>query len=160
MILDTNLVSAYLFSKSPNDPRREFVAARMKEELVGVAFVTRFEVERGFEAKVRTTEPPELVAAQRKLVAAKRFFGVAPVYGLDGLRGEGWSLAARIWAAGKACSPAVNFAENDLLIAATAAYHGHVLATAETKPAFHRLSELVSQAGSTLQVEFVPTSQI
>lgn len=158
MILDTNLVSAYLFPKGPSDPRRAFVVARLKEEPVGVAFVTRYEVERGFEAKVRRGEAGEQVAARRKLVIAKRFFGIAPVYGLDGYSGEGWSVAARIWAAGKARSPAVNFAENVLLIAATAAYHGQVLATAETKPAFHQLSELVAQVGGELRIEFVPTT--
>ncbi len=51
--------------------------------------------------------------------------------GLDGSSGEGWDVAARLWAEARTLKPALVFADADLLIAATAAFHGHDLVTAE-----------------------------
>lgn len=53
------------------------------------------------------------------------------VLGLDAAVGEGWNLAARLWAEGQSLSPARVFTDADLLIAATAAFHGQELATSE-----------------------------
>ncbi|MFO7562395.1 MAG: hypothetical protein R6X02_07105 [Enhygromyxa sp.] len=61
-----------------------------------------------------------------------QLLGVMPRLGLDP---GGWDVAADLWAKGQVHKPAVNFAEQDLLIAATALWHGLALATAETKNA-------------------------
>jgi predicted nucleic acid-binding protein len=51
------------------------------------------------------------------------------VLGLDSAMGEGWNLAARLWAEGRPKGRV--FTDADLLIAATAAFHGQELATSE-----------------------------
>jgi len=53
------------------------------------------------------------------------------VLGLDAAFGEGWNFAARLWAEGRSKSPARVFTDADLLIAPTAAFHGHEFATCE-----------------------------
>ena len=45
--------------------------------------------------------------------------------------GGGWNLAARFWAEARAQKPAIVFSDADLLIAATAAFHGREFLTCE-----------------------------
>ncbi len=66
-----------------------------------------------------------------KLVAFEKFLERADVLGLDGPGGGGWSVAARLWATASLNPPAFTFSDADLLVAATAAYHGRPFATAD-----------------------------
>ena len=60
-----------------------------------------------------------------------RIWGQVQDLGQDeGAVGEGWNLAARLWAEGRAQAPARVFTDADLF-AATAAFHGHEFATCE-----------------------------
>jgi hypothetical protein len=52
------------------------------------------------------------------------------VLGLE-LGGDGWGLAAELWARGKLLVPALNVSEGDLLVLATAALHGRTLITCD-----------------------------
>ncbi|MCA9575397.1 MAG: PIN domain-containing protein [Myxococcales bacterium] len=155
MILDTNLISAYLRRSNAEDERRAFVERCLLDGTAAISMVTKYELERGLLKTLYGGDDQARRGARRRLVELKKFLDSLPVFGLDGRMGEGWELAARLWAAGRACKPSVAFEEADLLIAATAALHGQTLATAETKPAMQRLPELATQARTTLRVRFV-----
>ncbi|MCB9628404.1 MAG: PIN domain-containing protein [Sandaracinaceae bacterium] len=155
MILDTNLVSAYLKQGAAEDGRRVFVARCLADGSACISMVTKYELERGFQKVLYGGDDQAKRGAMKRLIELKKFLESLPVFGLDGRMGEGWDIAARLWAAGRACKPSVVFEEADLLIAATAALHGKTLATAETKPAMRLLPELASRARTTLRVEFV-----
>lgn len=125
MLLDTNIVSAFI---RPEAQRRtpkvfEFVAKQLATEGLAIAFVTQFELRRGIEVLVRRGE------GRRKLVNFEKFVERVQVLGLDGAMGEGWNFAARLWAEGR--SKGRVFTDADLLIAATAAFHGQEFATSE-----------------------------
>jgi predicted nucleic acid-binding protein len=99
------------------------VAEQLAAEGLAVAFVTQFELRRGIEELVRRGE------GRRKLVYFEKFMERIQVLGLDAGVGEGWNLAARLWADGR--SKGRGFTDADLLIAATAAFHGQELATSD-----------------------------
>ncbi len=71
------------------------------------------------------------------------------VLGLDAALGEGWNLAARLWAEGR--SKGCVFTDADLLIAATAAFHGQEFATSEVG-----LAEGLKQLAFPVPVRLVP----
>lgn len=128
-LLDTNLVSVFLHSDAP--ARYPGVQAFVNELLAGdgfaISYVTQFELRRGVEDLVRRG------AGRRKLVTLEKFPERVEVLGLDGGGGSGWNVAARIWADGRAHQPAIVFTDADLLIAATAAFHGRPFATSEAR---------------------------
>jgi predicted nucleic acid-binding protein len=127
MLLDTNIVSVFLKREGRTKTPKlfEFVRNQLAVDGLAVSYVTQFELRRGIEGLVRRGE------GRRKLVAFEKFMERVQVLGLDAGGGEGWNLAARLWAEGRAVKPAVVLADADLLIAATAALHGHEFATAE-----------------------------
>lgn len=155
MILDTNLISAYLRPKVAEDARRAFVHQCLIDGTAGISVVTKYELERGLQKLLYAGSDQERRGAMKRFVELKKFLVSLPVYGLDGRMGEGWEIAARLWAAGRARKPSVSLEEADLLIAATAALHGQTLATAETKPAMKLLPELAVRAKTTLHVQFI-----
>jgi predicted nucleic acid-binding protein len=125
MLLDTSIVSAFI---RPDGPSRTpklyaFVAQQLAAEGLAIAFVTQFELRRGIEELARRGE------GRHKLVSFEKFMDRVQVLGLDGAAGEGWNLAAQLWAEGR--SKGRVFADADLLIAATAAFHGQELATSD-----------------------------
>lgn len=126
-VLDTDLISAFL--KPDADERYprllEFVTELLGAEGLSIAYVTQFELRRGFEELRRKGQGLRLMVRYEKLLAR------CEVLGLDGESGAGWDLAARLWADGRAKKPAICFKDADLLIAATAAYHGQAFATCE-----------------------------
>jgi predicted nucleic acid-binding protein len=127
MLLDSNIVSTFL----RHDARKrtpklfEFVTAVLSAEGLAISYVTQFELRRGMEQLVRRGE------GRRKLVDFEKFMERVQVLGLDGALGEGWNLAARLWADGRAQKPALVMTDADLLVATRAALHGHELATAD-----------------------------
>ncbi len=132
MLPDTSIVSAFVRGaaekKSPK--LSEFVAHHLAAEGLAVSYVTQFELRRGVEQLVHRGQ------GRRKLVAFEKFMERVQVLGLDAASGEGWNLAARLWADGRSQKPALVFTDADLLIAATAAFHGHELATSDAKLVF------------------------
>lgn len=112
---------------------------------MAISHVTQFELRRGIEELVRRGE------GRRKLVSFEKFMERAQVLGLDAGSGEGWNLAARLWAGGRSQKPARVFADADLLIAATAAFHGHEFATSEVG-----LAEGLMQLAFPVAVHLVP----
>lgn len=86
---------------------------------------------------------------RRKLVNYEKFIERVQVLGLDAAVGEGWNLAARLWAEGRSKGRA--FTDADLLIAATAAFHGHEFATSEVG-----LVEGLAQLSLPVPVRLVP----
>ena len=126
MLLDTNIVSAFLKPAAP-PTLLEFVSDQLVAEGLAISFITQFELRRGVEELVRRGQ------GRRKLVAYEKFIESVQVLGLDAGDGDGWNFAARLWAEGRAHKPALVFKDADLLIAATAAFHGHELATAEVR---------------------------
>jgi|CZKU01.1.fsa_nt_gi predicted nucleic acid-binding protein len=127
MLLDTNIVSAFLRRDGQKQAPRlfEFIATVLSAEGLAISYVTQFELRRGIEELVRRGE------GRRKLVAFEKFMERVQVLGLDGASGEGWNLAARLWSEGRSLKPALVLTDADLLIAATAASHGHEFATSE-----------------------------
>jgi predicted nucleic acid-binding protein len=146
MLLDTNIVSAFLGRDAQkNSPKVwQFVTNELMADGLSVSYVTQFELRRGIEGLVRRGE------GRRKLVAFEKFMERVRVLGLDAASGEGWNLAARLWAEGRARKPAQMFADADLLIAATAAFHGHELATADVG-----LAEGLTKVGFPVAVRLV-----
>lgn len=133
MLLDTNLISHYI---APHARERypwvvDFIDRAIEFEEIHVAYVTVYELRRGL-AKIALQSPDRRREARKKRVALDQLLGVMPRLGLDP---GGWDVAADLWAKGQVHKPAVNFAEQDLLIAATALWHELPLATAETKNA-------------------------
>lgn len=126
-VLDTNIVSAFL---KPDAQRRtpklvELVKAQLLTEGLAISYVTQFELRRGIEELALRNQ------GRRKLVDFEKFMERVQVLGLDAASGEGWNLAARLWAQGRRHKPARVFTDADLLCAATAAFHGHELATSD-----------------------------
>jgi predicted nucleic acid-binding protein len=148
-LLDTNLVSAFL---RPDAPTRfpgqyDFVSGLVAGDGFAISHVTQFELRRGVEELLRRGE------GRRKLVALEKFLDRVEVLGLDGAGGSGWSLAARLWADGRAHRPAIVFTDADLLIAATAAIHGRTFVTSEG-----RLADNLRQIGFPVAVQVVPAA--
>jgi predicted nucleic acid-binding protein len=81
----------------------------------------------------------------------EKFIERVQVLGLDGGGGEGWNLAAQLWADGRSHKPARVFDDADLLIAATAAVHGLEFATSEVG-----LAESLRQLAFPVAVYLVP----
>lgn len=122
MLLDTNIVSKFL---APDAMQRtpklvELVNAHVATGDLAVAYVTRFELLRGLEELLRRGQ------GRRRLVAFEKFMDGVQVLGLDG---DGWNLAAGLWAEGRAKGRV--FSDADLLIATTAAFHRLDFATNE-----------------------------
>jgi predicted nucleic acid-binding protein len=145
MLLDTNIVSAFLRRDARKRTPKlfEFVAALLSADGLAISYVTQFELRRGMEQLVRRGE------GRRKLVDFEKFLERVQVLGLDGALGEGWNLAARLWAEGRAQKPALVVTDADLLMATTAAFHGHELATADAGLA-EGLRRLAFPVGVTL----------
>ena len=127
MVLDTNLVSAFLKRDAEKRTPKlfEFVAGQLAAEGLAISFITQFELRRGIEELVRRGQ------GRRKLVDFEKFMDRVQVLGLDAAMGEGWNLAARVWADGRVRKPARVFTDADLLSAVTAAFHGHEFATSD-----------------------------
>lgn len=66
---------------------------------------------------------------RRKLVALRKFLDRCTALGLDDGAGAGWNHAAELWAKARMHKPSIVFSEADLLIAATASFHGETLLT-------------------------------
>jgi predicted nucleic acid-binding protein len=147
MILDTNIVSLFLRRDAQkNDPKLfAFVTTLFSAEGLAISYVTQFELRRGIDVLAHRGE------GRRKLVAFEKFMERIQVLGLDGASGAGWNLAARLWAEGRSKKPALVFADGDLLIAATAAFHGHELATADVA-----LADGLSRISFPVAVRLVP----
>jgi predicted nucleic acid-binding protein len=121
----------------------ELVRTQLAAEAMAIAFVTQFELRRGIERLVLRDE------GRRKLVNFEKFMERVTVLGLDGAAGEGWNLAARLWAEGS--SKGRSFTDADLLIAATAAFHAHELATSDVG-----LAESLAKIAFPVAVRLVP----
>jgi predicted nucleic acid-binding protein len=147
MLLDTNIVSAFIRRDAQKRTPKlfEFVTSQLTAEGLSIAYVTQFELRRGMEELVRRG------GGRRKLVNFEKFMERVQVLGLDATVGEGWNLAARFWAEGRAHTPARVFTDADLFIAATAALHGHEFATCEVG-----LAEGLRQLTFPLAVRLVP----
>lgn len=127
MVVDTNIVSAFL---RPDAEKRTpklcaFVAAQTVAEGLAVSYVTQFELRRGMEELLLRGK------GRRKAVVFEKFIDRVLVLGLDAASGEGWNLAAQLWAEGRTRKPARVFTDADLLNAATAAFHRHEFATSD-----------------------------
>jgi predicted nucleic acid-binding protein len=146
-VLDTDIVSSYL---KPDSTMRApklhaFVTQLVQSEGLAISFVTQYELRRGFEElRLRGR-------GQRQLVAFEKLLDRTEVLGLDGGSGEGWNVAARLWAAGRARKPAVVVTDADLLIAATAEFHGRAFSTCEAQ-----LAENLKAMGMRTSVLVVP----
>ena len=147
MLLDTNIVSAFLHrDASKKTPKLfAFVTGRLLTDGLAISHVTQFELRRGIEELVRRGE------GRRMLVAFEKFMERVQLLGLDAGWGEGWNLAARLWAEGRSQKPALKLTDADLLIAATAAFHSHELATADAK-----LAEGLKRISFPVTVSLVP----
>jgi predicted nucleic acid-binding protein len=145
MLLDTNIVSAFIRRDAQKRTPKvyDFVATQLAAQGLAIAFVTQFELRRGIEELVRRGQ------GRRKLVNFEKFMERVQVLGLDAALGEGWNLAARLWAEGR--SKGQVFTDADLLIAATAAFHGHEFATSELG-----LAEGIAQLAFPVPVRLVP----
>lgn len=147
MLVDTNLISAFLRRDAETRTPKlfEFVTDLVTRNDLFISFVTQYELRRGAEKLVRQG------AGRKKLVEIDKFIERAQVLGLDAGFGEGWNLAARLWADGRAQKPARVFEDADLLHAATAAYYGRGFATSDAKLAA-RLAE-IAYAGAVVLVK-------
>jgi predicted nucleic acid-binding protein len=127
MLLDTSIVSAFLRpdARTKTPKLVQVVTGWLSTEGLAISFVTQFELRRGIEQLAQRGE------GRRKLVAFEKFIERAHVLGLDAASGEGWNVAAQLWADGNSLKPAQVFSDADILIASTAAFHGHELATAD-----------------------------
>ena len=148
-LLDTNLVSAFLHPDAAMRSPEEyaFVSALVAGDGFAISYVTVFELRRGVEELRRRGE------GRRKIVALEKFLDRVEVLGLDGAAGSGWTLAARLWADGRAKQPAIVFTDADLLIAATAANHGRPFVTSEA-----RLADNLQRIGFPVEVHVVPAA--
>ena len=147
MLLDTNIVSAFLRRDAhKNTPKLlGFVTNLLSGQGLAISYVTQFELRRGMEELVHRGE------GRRKLVAFEKFMERVQVLGLDAVSGEGWNLAARLWAEGRSQKPAHVFSDGDLLVAATAAFHGQDFATADA-----RLAEGLNKLAFPVVVQVLP----
>ena len=149
MMLDTNIVSAFLKADAHQKTPRlfEFVTTQLTTEGLAIAYMTQFELRRGIEELVRRGQ------GRRKLVDFDKFMERVHVLGLDAAMGEGWNLAARLWAEGRLKGRV--FADADLLIAATAASHGHEFATSDIG-----LAECLRQLAFPVSVRLVAVDSV
>jgi predicted nucleic acid-binding protein len=123
MLLDTNVVSAFLRGKTPKVG--DFVETLLTTQNLTVSFVTQFELRRGIEDLVLRGQ------GRRRKVALLKFLDRCEVLGLDAGGGAGWNHASELWARAKAHKPSIVFTDADLLIAATASFHQQTLVTSE-----------------------------
>lgn len=123
MLLDTNVVSAFLRGKTPKIA--EFVEFLLTTQNLTLSFVTQFELRRGVEDLVLRGE------GRRRKVTLLKFLDSCDILGLDAGGGAGWNHAAELWARARAHRPSIVFTDADLLIAATASFHGKTLVTSE-----------------------------
>jgi predicted nucleic acid-binding protein len=146
-VFDTNIVSAYLKPGAETSCPKvvSFVQAIQAGEGLSIAFVTQFELRRGVELLVRRGQ------GRRKRVELEMFLDQVEVLGLDAPGGGGWNVAARLWAEGRDLKPAHLFSDGDLLIAATAAFHGRPFVTADAN-----LAEGLRRLSFPVGVELVP----
>jgi predicted nucleic acid-binding protein len=128
-VLDTDLVSAFLRPDARERYPRltEFVTDLVHTEGLSIAFVTQYELRRGFEELLRRGQGHRLLVRYEKLLAR------VEVLGLDAGAGDGWNRAASLWAEGRTRRPSIVFKDADLLIAATAEFHGRSFATCEAR---------------------------
>jgi len=103
----------------------EFVQTLLTTQNLTVSFVTQFELRRGIEDLVLRGQ------GRRRKVALLKFLDRCEVLGLDAAGGAGWNHAADLWARAKVHKPSIVFTDADLLIAATASFHGQTLVTSE-----------------------------
>jgi predicted nucleic acid-binding protein len=128
-LLDTSVASNYLHPQA-NQRFPELVAfvdETVRASGLFISVVTQYELRRGVGALLLRGQ------GRRKSVAIERFLDTAYVLGLDDRAGEGWNLAASLWAQAHVLKPSLVLGEADLLIAATAAFHGRPLATTDGK---------------------------
>src|SRR5687767_14645853 len=113
MVLDTNIVTAFLKRDSQRRTPKlfGFVSAVLNADGLAISYVTQFELRRGIEELVRRGQ------GRRMLVDFEKFIERVQVLGLDAASGEGWNLAARVWAEGRSRKPARVFSDADLLCA-------------------------------------------
>lgn len=124
ILLDTNVVSLFLHPTART--RRPKAVARIEAEAdFAIAFVTHYELKRGIDKLLFSG------SGRAKAVRLQKVLDRATVLGLDAPGGGGWNLAAELWARGSVMKPAIRFSEGDLLIAATAAFHGRILLTGD-----------------------------
>jgi len=123
MLLDTNVVSAFLRGRAPKVD--EFVQGVLRTQDLAISFVTQFELRRGMEDLQLRGQ------GSRRKVTLLKFLDRCEVLGLDSAGGTGWNLAAELWAKAKVHKPSIVFTDADLLIAATASFHRHTLVTSE-----------------------------
>lgn len=129
MLFDTNVVSDYLRPEAAKRfPATEaFVRTALETDNLKIAFATQFELLR---LRIKDTLVKK---GRRKLVELRKFLDRCEVLGLDLGGGTGWTLAAELWARGRAQKQAILFSDGDLLIAATASLHSETLVTFDAK---------------------------
>jgi predicted nucleic acid-binding protein len=129
-LLDTCVVQRYL------DPRTQQQWPHVQEcvdcavaESGGlyISAITAFEIRRGLEVLARKGE------GRRKLRMAELFLRNAMILELGGRGGAPWRVAIGLFAGGQVLKPAINIADADLLIAATAIAHERILVTADRR---------------------------
>jgi predicted nucleic acid-binding protein len=123
MLLDTNVVSAFLRGRTSTVA--EFVETLLTTQNLTLSFVTQFELRRGVEDLVLRGQ------GRRQKVALLKFLDSCDILCLDAGGGAGWNHAAELWARAKVHKPSIVFTDADLLIAATASFHGRTLVTSE-----------------------------
>ncbi|MBI5482449.1 MAG: PIN domain-containing protein [Deltaproteobacteria bacterium] len=146
-LLDTCVVSQYL---APDAPTKYPALVQWVRDLVtgqGVCLsvVTVYELRRGVRLLVARGE------GRRKERRLNMFLQEATALSLDHDSGKGWNVAADLWVKGQMHRPALNVAEADLLILATAIVHGRVLLTTDAA-----LGERARELGVGEAVEVAP----
>lgn len=141
-VLDTNVVSRFL---RPRAVERtpvlyDLVSREIERQGLAIAQITRYEILRGLR-RLAGGPPERQHEARKKLVAFEKLLDHTEVLGLE-VPGDGWKVAAELWARGKLVSPALNVSEGDLLVLATAAVHDRRLVTCDA-----RLAEACGRLG-------------
>ena len=146
-VLDTSIASSFLHPQAAlRFPKLvAFVNETVRASGLFISVVTQYELRRGVEALVLKGQ------GRRMSVAVERFLDAAYVLGLDDRAGEGWNVAASLWAQAHILKPSLVLGEADLLIAATAAVHGRPLATTDGK-----LGEALAKIAFPVPVQLVP----
>lgn len=128
-LLDTMIVK-WMIDKGASDRYPDLlrdISELSSPEGFATSFITQYEMRRGVEDLLLR----ERKGGRRSQVVLRRFLDSIPVLGLDALGGEGWNVAARLWAESKAHGAL--FGDRDLLIVATASFHGRTLLTADER---------------------------